>query len=121
MIKTVKGPSVTAAAAAAAAEGHLAYQGWCVISLPAELKWAALSGTGQNKKKEKEKKKQRKERGRRTEKGEAERREGGGLLVCMHTKRVGPSTEGAKPPSLPFAKATARHPGPIFPGHARHI
>lgn len=56
VIKTVKGPSVTAAAAAAAAEGHLAYQGWCVISLPAELKWAALSGTGQNKKKEKEKK-----------------------------------------------------------------
>lgn len=40
---------------------------------------------------------------------------------CMHTKRVGPSTEGAKPPSLPFAKATARRPGPIFPGHARHI
>lgn len=86
MIKTVKGPSVTAAAAAAAAaEGHLAYQGWCVISLPVELKWAALSGTGQNKKKEKgKKKKQRKEAG--GQRGEEE------VSVCMQTKRS--STEG---------------------------
>lgn len=70
---------------------------------------------GKRKKKSKGKKEADGQRGERLREGKEE------VSVCMHTKRVGPSTEGAKPPSLPFAKATARHPGPIFPGHARHI
>lgn len=107
VIKTVKGPSVTAAAAP---EGHLAYQGWCVIGPLAELKWAALSHshTGQNKK---EGKKKREEQGRRTERGEAARREGGGL--CLHAYQVCWCEQGgSRPPSLPFAGASSASPWP---------
>ena len=43
-LRRVKGPSI------AAAEDHLVYQAWCVITLPSELKRATLSGMGKTKK-----------------------------------------------------------------------
>lgn len=71
----------------AAAEGHLAYQGWCAISLPAELEWATLSGMDKTNRglREAEKKKERwkdwEERGR--------------VSDHKHTKYVGFTTEEA--------------------------
>lgn len=81
--KRLKGPSI------AAAEGHLAYQGWCVISLPAELKWTKLSGMGKTKQGLREA-----DRKRRDD-GETERR--GSVSYHKHTKYVGLTTEEAGP------------------------
>lgn len=77
--KGVKGPSV------AAAEGHLAYQGWCVISLPAELKWATLSGMGKTKQGLREADR------KRGKDGKTERRES--ISFSMYTEYVAFATE----------------------------
>lgn len=62
-------------------EAHLAYHGWCEISLPAGLKWVILSGIGKTK------------QGLREADRERETCKSGGALAYTHTKWFGFTTE----------------------------